>query len=147
MISSSAAVSSVLATGLFLLGFWLISAAFRIYSGRINQIEICHTGLRWRKGEKRTSALWTDLATVEVDIALPQTGQTGLVGAMQALSAQATINAVIVTLNSGDKLHVRRDTVTDFVRFANNVKSRHEQTLEEAKRYGNAICRGVFALP
>lgn len=147
-LGSAMYVSGVIAAGLFLLGFWLISSACRVYSDRVNEIAVCHTGLRWRKGETRSTALWTDLATVDVDVAVPQTGQTGLVGAMQALSARTTINSVALTLRSGEYLIIRRDTVSDFVRFANTVKSRHEQTLEEAKRGGgNGVYHGAFALP
>ncbi|MBI3410114.1 MAG: hypothetical protein HY040_17365 [Planctomycetes bacterium] len=144
----SAVFGGVLSGFLFLWGLWLISKSLQMYSDRIDDLSICHTGLRWRKGEKQTLALWSDIAEVDVSSDTPRTGQTGLVGAMQAWSAATTINSVTIKLHSRETLVVRRDTVSDFVRFANTVKSRHEETLQEAKRSGGkSAFNRAFALP
>jgi hypothetical protein len=126
----------------FLLGMWLISKSLQTYTDRIADISVCPTGLRWHKGEQQFLALWSEIAVVDVAWDVPQTGMTGLVGAVQAWSAKATINSVTIKWHTGESLVLRAATLTDIERFANTVKDRHALSIQK----GNQVkgVRGSF---
>ena len=126
----------------FLLGMWLISKSFQTYTDRIADISVCPTGLRWHKGEQQFLALWSEIAVVNVAWDVPPTGMTGLVGAVQAWSAKATINSVTIKRHAGESLVLRAATLTDIERFASTVKDRHVLSIQE----GNQVkgVRGSF---
>jgi hypothetical protein len=126
----------------FLLGMWLISKSIQMYTDRLGDIAVCPTGLRWHKGEQQSLALWSEIAVVDVAWDVPQTGRTGLVGAVQAWSAKAAINSVTIKTHFGETLVLRAATLSDIERFANSVKDRHVLSIQE----GNQVkgCRGSF---
>jgi hypothetical protein len=115
----------------FLLGWRLFSKSIQTYTDRLADIAVCPTGLRWHKGGQETLALWSEIAAVDVAWDVPQTGMTGIVGAAQAWSAKATINSVTIKTRSGDTLVLRAGVLSDIERFANSVKDRHVQSIQE----------------
>lgn len=118
---------------LFSFGLWLVSSAISRYSDAVSEMEVCHDGLRWRKGQQQTLALWPEIADVDVSSGVPQTGQTGLVGAMQAWNATPVINYLTIKLRSGETLVIYPDTLSDFVRFAQTVCARYLETLKAVR--------------
>jgi hypothetical protein len=120
---------------LFGLGLWLVSSAMSRYTGAVSEAEICHDGLRWRIGAERTMALWSDIADVDVSMVKPTTGG-GLAGAARAWNATPRIDQVRIRLHSGEALVIRAGALTDFVRFAHEVQSRHQETIQSAQHGG-----------
>jgi hypothetical protein len=113
-------------------GLWLVSSALTRYRDVVQLVEICHDGLRWKKGDKSASALWSDIADVDVACDVPQP-VGGLVGAMQAWNATPKLNQVTVKLRSGDALVIRAGMLNDAIRFTQTVVERYKETLKTAQ--------------
>jgi hypothetical protein len=129
---SAAIWGGVFTVLLFGLGMWLISSAISRYTDVISAIEICHDGLRWRKGKESSSALWSDIADVDVVCDTVRAGG-GLAGAVQAWNATPKLNHVTIKLHSGKSLVIRAGMLTDIVGFAHAVLSRHQERVKSAQ--------------
>jgi hypothetical protein len=104
-------------------GMWAIRSAAKLFSNALEEVTVCHTGLRWLRGGKRGLALWTELASV--DLYESARGRGGL----DNWSARITLK-----LRSGEELLLESDLLSDFVRLANAISGRQVQTIQEARR-------------
>jgi hypothetical protein len=129
------AINGAISGLFFILGMWLVSSAISRYTDAVTDIDVCHDGLRWTQGREHHLTLWAEIADVDVALATPPPGQTGLVGAVQAWSAATNpkIKTVTITLQSGKVLVLYPDTLSDFVRLAHTLLERHLETLKSAQ--------------
>src|SRR5262249_59799761 len=85
-------------------------------------IQVCHTGLRWRQGRQQRAALWGEFANVQRDIKYVQrvTYPGGLVGAMAQLNnpqPPIKVDTLKLTLESGETYRMSPQALTDYLKF------------------------------
>ena len=105
----------------------LIASTLRLYNDAIDNLVVCHDGLRWRKGKEDHLALWSEITAVNVF----ESVQRGYQG-------QNWFASISIQFHWGETLVLDSEILSDFVRFANVVKARHAETIQQGQQSGVA---------
>jgi hypothetical protein len=121
-----AAVLTVFVSLPFFIGAWLTLRGCRSKWRTPTDIEVCHTGMRWRQGRNQRALLWSDFAGIERDIKYVQRAgyPGGLVGAMAQMNnpqPPIKIDTLKLTLETGETYRLSPNSTTDYLNFASTV--------------------------
>jgi hypothetical protein len=124
-----------LAGGAVLVSLALVGAAVaavyraaQIFSGGVSEIAVCHSGLRWSARGKSRKALWSDVASVNVNEHI-----TRRKGAVQDWYCTC-----LIRFYSGETLMIWSDALSNFVGFVNNVRGQVKEVNQETAGRGVA---------
>jgi hypothetical protein len=131
----SAVFGACLAFGFFYWGARLISAASGLYHNAIEEVVLCHDGLRWHKDKTEHMAVWSEIASVDA-FEFAQKSHQGL----QGWYARITLK-----LRSGETLVLDSELLSDFVNLGNTIKARHAETLQSSSSPKNTAVADALA--
>ncbi len=115
---AGSAVVSSLAGLLFLAGcVGLVNYVVSLFVDRVEEMSVCHSGLRWKRGGQAHMATWADVA----DVRAKQVVHTNR-GVVQDI-----VGTIVIDFRLGSRMVLTSKVLTDFPRFANLVLEHHNR--------------------
>ncbi len=158
----AAAGVGVFAASVFMFLVYFCKRSLDLAGKFADVIQICASGIRWQIGKQVRMAAWPEIAHIErvtLDVNMRKqvmASQFGLVGALAASMGSAgepsqltrQSDRVFLQLQSGEVMYFSKDTLSDYVAFA---EAMHQMHGNEARRFeggaGPGMLGRAFSVP